>query len=70
MTSEVLAWKPINYLVHDVRDITDDKDIGDVNDNIVRCIQCSPLDVQINLSGPLYENLVLFVVWMFEWMDY
>ena len=27
MTSEVLASKPINYLVHDVRDITDEKKI-------------------------------------------
>ena len=48
--------------MHDVRDITDAKDIGDGDDNIVRCIQCSPPDVQINLSGPLYENLVLSVV--------
>ena len=56
--------------MHDVHDITDDNDIGDGDDDTVRCIQCSPLDVQINLSGPLYENLILFVVWMFEWMDY
>ena len=48
--------------MHDVHDITDDNDIGDGDDDTVRCIQCSPLDVQINLYGPLYENLVLFVV--------
>ena len=36
MVSEVLAWKPVNYLVHDVRVTKGDKDDDDGDDNIVR----------------------------------